>query len=326
LANTKRIMLLIGTIALFASVYTSTGTVSFGAAGTITKVTSGLVASDPLNQQLTMQQLQSNSYWTFSGDAPAEGAPYNFYENSAGLHIGVQAASPGTYAGFFAVSPNTNFVLAHVLVTAPVSTIPQGTFEAGIYVQTADGNVNYVTCTSATTSAGTIWELVWATGNSNGATSFTTLWSSGTGQPLTENCTIITNGNNYLKLYLGSHLVYSSSRLSLKMPAPFQIYLEPETSYSGQELYASFLNYYLTSGEYLTINGLPSRATHVELINPTNGQVLARAPKSGGSARIEMGGFTFPFTAKIEALSSTGAVIASTPGAVSLYGGDVYSG
>jgi hypothetical protein len=319
-------MLLVGTLALFAGFYASTGTVSFAATGTITKVSSGLVASDPLNKQLTMKQLESSSYWTFSGDAISQGAPYNFYENSGGLHIGVQAVSPGTFAGLYGVSPVTSFVLAHVRVTAPVSTISQGIFEAGIYVQTSNGNVNYVTCSSSTSSAGTIWELVWATGNTQGATKFTTLWSSGTGLSLTENCTIITNGNNYLKLYLNGQLVYSSSTLSLDIPAPFQIYLEPETSYAGQELYASYLNYYLTSGEYVTVNSLPSGATHVELINPTNHHVYASATKVGSSANVEMGSFTLPLHAEIEALSASGGVLASTHGAVSLFGGDVYSG
>jgi hypothetical protein len=320
-------MVLLGTVALFVSVYSSTGVVSFGAnvaTGTISKVSSGMVASDHLNQQLTMQQLESNGYWSFSGDAPAEGAPYNFYENSGGLHIGVQALNTSTYAGFFAVSPDTSFVLAHVQVTAPVTTVPEGIFESGVYLQTTNGNVNYVTCTSSTSPSGTIWELVWATGNVNGATSFKTLWSSGTGLALTQNCTIITNGNNYLKLYLNGKLVYSSSSLNLQIPAPFQIYLEPETTDAGQELYGSFLNYYLASGEYVTVNNLPANAARVELIN--NGHVLARATKSGGSARIEVGNFYFPITSEIEAFSSTGAVVASTHTAVSIYGGDVYSG
>jgi hypothetical protein len=315
---------LLGTIALFASVYSSTGITSFAASGTISKVSSGLVASDALNQQLTMQQLESSKYWTFNGDASAEKAPYNFYETSGGLHIGVQAANASTYAGFFAVSPDTSFVLAHVQVTAPVSTIPHGIFESGLYVQTADGNVNYVTCTSFTTSQGTIWELVWATGNAGGATSFEILWSSGTGLPLTENCTIITNGNNYLKLYLDGRQVYSSSSLDLKIPGPFQIYLEPETTYNGTELYASFLNYYLNSGEYVTVNNLPTNAARVVLVS--NGHVFAKAPKSGTSAKIEVGNFNLPLSTEIEALSSTGAIVASTHVAVSIYGGDVYSG
>jgi len=329
LRNTIGLLLLVATLTLFGSIYSPAGLNSFAAqaasTGTITKVSSGMVASDPLDQQLTMQQLEQNGYWKFSGDAASEGAPYNFYENSGGLYIGVQAVNTSTYAGFFAVSPDSSFVLAHVTVTAPVPTVSQGIFESGVYLQTTDGNVNYVTCTSYTTSAGTIWELIWATGNSGGATSFKTLWSSGTGLPLTEDCTIITNGNNYLKLYLDGSLVYSSSSLALKIPEPYQIYLEPETTYTGQELYASFLNYYLTSGEYVTVNGLPSSATKVELINPSNGQVLGSASKSGTSAKIEMGSFIFPLSAEIEALSSSGTVVSSTQGAVSLYGGDVYS-
>ena len=320
---------LIVALALFASIYSSSGitftSTGASAAATLTKVSSGLVASDPLNKDLTMQQLESSSYWKFGGDAASEGAPYNFYENSNGLHIGVEAVSASTYAGFYAVSPNSNFVLAHVTVTTPDSTISQGIFESGVYLQTSSDEVNYVTCTSSTTSSGTLWELVWATGDASGATSFTTLWSSGTGMPLTENCTIITNGNNYLKLYLDGSLVYSSSSLDLKIPEPFNIYLEPETTYTGGELYASFLNYYLTSGEYLTVMGLPSNAAKVELINPSNSEVIASASKSGTSAQIELGEFIFPISAEIEVLTSSGNVVASTPGAVSLYGGDVYS-
>jgi hypothetical protein len=209
-------------------------------------------------------------------------------------------------------------------VPAPVSTISKGIFESGLYVQTADGNVSYVTCTSFTTSQGTIWELVWARGNISGATSFKTLWSSGTGMSLTESCTIITNGNNYLKLYLDGRLVYSSSSLDLKIPGPFQIYLEPETTYNGTELYASFLNYYLNSGEYVTVNNLPANVAKVVLIS--SGHVFAKAPKTGTSAKIEVGNFNLPLSAEIEALSSSDAIVASTHTAVSIYGGDVYSG
>jgi len=298
---------------------------SVAASGTLTKVSSGLVASDPLNQQLTKSQLESSNYWRFSGDAPAEGAPYNFYEDSNGLHVGVQAANNSTFAGFFAVSPNTNFVLVHVQITTPSKTVPQGAFESGLYLQTSDGNINYVTCTSFTTSQGTVWEIVWATGNSSGATHYKTLWSSGFGLPLTEDCTIITNGNNYLKVNLGGNQVYSSSSLKLQMPKPFQIYLEPETSYSGSELYATFLNYYLTSAETLTVSGLPSNAAKVELVNPSNGNVLASAQRRSGSASVEVGNFILPLSAQIEVLSSSNTVLSSTQGAVSVYGGDSYS-
>jgi len=89
-------------------------------------------------------------------------------------------------------------------------------------------------------------------------------------------------------------------------------------------LYGTYLNYYLTSGQYLTVNGLPSRVARVELINPSNGQVLATARRSGSSATIAMGSFIFPLSAEIEALSSSNRVLYSTSGSVSLYGGDVY--
>ena len=322
-------LVFIGIFAFFLTISPSLGVsylrASYAASGSLTKVTSGLVAFDPLNQQLTMSQLENSNYWKFSGDAPGEGAPYNFYENSSGLHIAVQAKNNSTFAGFFAKSPNTDFVLVHVRITAPAKTVPQGSFESGLYLQTADGNVNYVTCTSFTTSQGTIWEIVWATGNSNGATNFKTLWSSGFGLPLTEDCTIITNGNNYLKVYLDGKQVYSSSSLNLQMPKPFQIYLEPETSYNGTELYATFLNYYLTSSEYLTVSGLPSNAAKVELVNPSSGNVLASALKQSGSASIEVGKFVLPLGAEIEVLSSSNSVLSSTQGSVSVYGGDSYS-
>ena len=263
-------------------------------------MSSGLVASDPLNKQLTEQQLNESSYWTFTGDAPSEKAPYNFYEDSNGLHIGVQSPGSYIYAGFFAKSPNTNFLLVHVKVSAPVSTIPRGVFESGVYVQTANGSINYVTCTSSTTSSGTIWELVWATGNTQGATRYSTLWSSGTGLSLTEDCTIITNGNNFLQLYLGRSLVYSNSSLRLQMPTPFQVYLEPETSYNGQLLYGTFLNYYITTGNFVTVNSLPSSVSKVELVNQSNSQILASTGKSGSSAKINIGKFIFPVNATIK--------------------------
>src|SRR5713226_4912207 len=96
------------------------------AQGSINKIQCGLYASDPLNNETrTQQQLQANpGYWTYGGDAPAENAPYAFYKDTQGLHIGVQAPSAGTYTGFYAVTPNTNAMLFHAVITSPLSTIP----------------------------------------------------------------------------------------------------------------------------------------------------------------------------------------------------------
>src|SRR5438094_263725 len=63
-------------------------------------------------------------------------------------------------------------------------------------------------------------------------------------QPLTRDCIIITNGENYLKVYLDHVLFYSSNSLALAMPPPFNFFLEPQSSYAGQMINGTFLDYY----------------------------------------------------------------------------------
>ncbi|HZW54989.1 MAG TPA: hypothetical protein VFF30_01735, partial [Nitrososphaerales archaeon] len=291
--------------------------------GTLVKSSSGLVASDPLTQTLSQSQLSSSSYWSFGGSAQDEGVQYNYYEDSSGLHIG--NIGTNSWAGFYAVSPNTNFMLVHVRLSQSVSTVPSGAFESGLYVQTYNGLINYVTCYSYTSSQGTLWAVDYATGNTQQANSYVTLYHSPLGQPLARDCTIITNGQNYLKVYFDGVLAYQSSSLNLNIPAPFQVYLEPESSYTGAELYTTFQNYYVTTGEFITVNGLPSNAATAQLVNPNTNTVLASAPVSGGSSSIEAGNFVFPLNAIIRVVDSSNNVVASTPSAVGLYGGDVYT-
>lgn len=293
-----------------------------GGGGTLLKTSSGLVASDPLNQVQSEKQLQSNPYWNFGGDAPT--GSYSYYEDAGGLHVGAIGSSG--WDGYYAVSPNTNFVLVHVRVSQSVSTIPSGSFESGLYVQTYNGLINYVTCVSFTSSQGTYWAVVSALGDTQQANSYQTLWQSSLGQPLAQDCTIVTNGNNYLKVYFNGVLEYESHSLNLQIPAPFQVYLEPESSYSGAELFSTFQNYYVTSGEYVTVKGLPSNAVSVQLLDASNpSNVLAAAPVSGGSASVEVANYIFPLNTIVQAVDSSGNVVASTGSPVGVYGGDVYS-
>src|SRR5487761_1277569 len=315
------LVVILGTVALSNTL--SLAQATNDSSGELVQTSSGLIASDALNQNLSQSQLSNSKYWLFSGDAPQENAPYSFYENSSGLGVGVQAPQAGTYAGYFAKSPNKNFALVHVKLSAPSETIPSGFFESGVYVQTSNGLINYVTCTSGTDSSGTYWYVVSALGNTNQATSYDILWQSGPNMPLTEDCTIVTNGQNYLKVFLGGVLVFNSTTLNLRIPAPFQVYLEPESSYSGAELFSTFQNYYITSGENLAVNGLPGDAAQVQLVNSTNA-VVASAPVSNGSALVEVANFVFPLKAVIQALDSEGNVIASTQ-LVGIYGGDTYT-
>ena len=88
----------------------------------INKVQSGLVASDPLNNETKSQQeLQAEQkYWVYGGDAPARNAPFDFFQDLIGFHIGIQAQTDGAWAGYYAESPNTNAMLFHSVRTNPV--------------------------------------------------------------------------------------------------------------------------------------------------------------------------------------------------------------
>src|SRR2546427_5435693 len=293
----------------------------------INQVRSGLDASDPLNNETKTQQelLANQQFWTYGGDAIAEKAPYDFYKDTQGLHIGVQAPANGTWAGFYAVSPNTNAALFHTVITTPVSTIPYQWYEDGLYVQTTQPVVNYVTCFSGTSQWGTIWGVVSVTGDSNGATKFNTLWFDTTpNQPLTRDCTIITNGNNYLKVYLDGTMVYTNSTLNLQMPAPFNAFLEPQSSYNGQLLNGIYKDYYATSGENIKVGNLPSNAARVDLVDST-GTVLVTVKVSSGVVSLDVGKYHFPLACTIKVYDSNNVLIASTSGTANIYGGNAYA-
>jgi fibronectin type III domain protein len=287
-------------------------------------VQSGIVASDPLNKTIDQSHLLSNKgYWTFGGDAPAEKAHYSVNEDSHGLHIGVQAPASGVWAGFYAASPNTSAALFHSVVTTPVRTIPQQYFENGMYIQTSQPLINYVTCVSVTSSSGTSWAVVSTTGDANQATQFNVLYvNSSANQPLTRDCTIITNGENYLKVYLDHVMVYSNNTMNLQMPSPFNSYLEPETSYAGKLLKGTHQDYYVTSDENFKVTNNPPQAATVLLVD-SKGNVLASSPVTLGNATLDVGKYHFPISGNINVYDSNNSIMASSP--ASVYGGDVFT-
>ncbi|MDE1829115.1 MAG: fibronectin type III domain-containing protein [Thaumarchaeota archaeon] len=289
---------------------------------------SGLVASDPLNNETeSQQQLQtSNGYWRYGGDAIAENAPYDFYRDTQGLHIGAESPDKnGTYAGFYAITPNTNALLFHSIISTPLRTIPNQQYENGMYVQTTQAPVNYVTCVAVTNNNGTVWQVVHTYGTPTQSVVFANLWTDPSpNQPLTRDCTIITNGNNYLKVYIDGVMVYSNNLLVLGMPSPFNAYLEPESSYRGQLLNGTFTDFYITSNETIQIKNNPSNARTVSLMDQS-GNVLANASVSGGNAFLDVGKYDFPLATTINVYDSNNVLLASTPNPVEIYGGDVYS-
>lgn len=292
----------------------------------VTQVRSGLVDNETLNEIQTKEQLDNQQYWRFAGSAIPRNASYDYFEDTSGLHIGVRTPLNGAYAGFFAVTQETEGRLFHAVVSSTTKTIASKNnyFQNGLYVQTANGSVNYVACVSVTSSTGTIWSVGQAEGDTGGAKRFRTLWvDNSTHQPLTRECTIITNGQNYLKVYLDNVPVYSNNKLSLPMPHPFLSFLEVQSSYSGEYLYGTYRDFYITSDESVDIINIPP-TDKVKLVS-SSGKVLANGPSIAGKATLNIGQYHLPLNAKIIVYNSTGAILVSTTNPVNVFGGDVYS-
>jgi hypothetical protein len=287
---------------------------------TLSKVRSGLVASD----SFTKGNLDN---WTVYGSAIAREAPYKYFENSTGLYLGIRVTKSSQWAGIFAETPSTNAYLFHATLTLPYTTISDNQFNTGLYVQTTyNGLVNYVTCVANVNQSGYYWSVVLATGSQDGAKDFTTLWADyRRNQPLTRDCTIITNGENYLKVYLDGAAVYSSSTLELTMPAPFYAFVEVQTTSSSQMRFGAYADYYATLNNDIRIMNGP-RGGIVEIIDSSTGNQIANGTVDwDGTARFDIGSYRMPIKdALVNIYSSDGRDLIAS-GTAKLWGGDVYS-
>jgi hypothetical protein len=293
----------------------------------ITKTQSGLVGFDPLNNETqTRQELEAEQgFWNYGGSAFSlfnPPAPTDLFKDSEGLHVGVETPTNGTYAGYYAVTGPADAKLFHAVITTPVRTISGDFFQNGLYVQTWDGRINYVTCVSITSTAGTSWHIVRTFGDTNEATFFEVLWSDTTpNQPLTRDCTIITDGVNYLKMYLDGVEVYDNDNIDLQMPGPFLYFLEPQNSHA-QMLYGIYKDFYMTTDETIKLVNAPIDAQRVDVVD-SSGNVLASAPISNGTATLDVGMHHFPLAANIIVYDANNMEITST--GASIYGGDEYA-
>lgn len=311
----------------------------------ITLAQSGLILDDPLNTTHSQNQLQSQTSgnWSFQGhygsyhinymdqswQYAANGSNYNanvsFSEAATGLNISVKAVANGAYTGFYAVSSPSNAELFHARITSVYSSIPGGFLQVGLYVRASSGDTNYIACASVSSSAGTRWEIIHGTGNSVEATNFSYLWiDNATSQPTSEDCTVVTNGNNYLAVYMNGDLMYENSGLALGIVKPVDAYLGVESSYSPQSFWGSWSDFYSTqTGSVETIN-LPATAANMSIVGQ-NGTILGSVEPVNGSAVVNIASYDFPLQAYIKVYNSNGSEIASTAGPVGLDGGDIYT-
>ena len=290
------------------------------APNTITQVSSGLVSSDSLTTGNTAS-------WTSGGDAASQpGAKYTYSEDSQGLHIGVEPATSGTWAGYFALSSATNAYLAHATVTLAYSTVPDNGFNTGIYVQTANNDfIDYIGCLAVAVPQGNYWTVVQSYGVVVGSQAINTLYQSPMNTlPLTQDCTIITNGNNYLKVYIGGNAVVDRNNMTLNIPPPFQTYLEPQSSTASSMLTGTYTDYYATASEGVKVNNAPAGDT-AEIVSSSNVVLASALVAANGSATMPVGKYSLPLTANVEVLDSSNNVVATTPSPVPVWGGDVYA-
>jgi len=309
-------------ILLLVSAFVPAMNITHAAPGDITQVKSGLVAADSLTTGNTTS-------WTFGGEATIlPGAKYTYSEDAQGLHIGVRAGDTTHWTGYYAASPNTTASLFHAFITLPYTSMPKGEeYNTGIYVQTASKNViNYIGCLAVAYDGGPyFWTVNHSYGPIDQTTTIETLYQSNGTMPLAQDCTIITNGNNYLKVYLGGQVVVNRNNLSLAIPAPFNQYLEVQTTSTSAMRNGTYTDYYATLGENITVSGAPSGGK-VQIEDPSGSVLVSGTANMTGVATLKVGPYHLPLNGYyIRVYDIEGTLLGSTPSAVTIWGGDVYT-
>ncbi|MDG6906489.1 MAG: hypothetical protein JRN20_11960 [Nitrososphaerota archaeon] len=311
------VILLLTASLILLTIATNAGPAASAATATLTKIQSGLVVSDSLTTRNT-------AYWAFYGSAVPENAPYSYYEDTSGLNVGVQAAAEGQWAGYFAESPLTQAELFHAIITLPNATTPSDWANSGLYVQSSAANIDGVACGGNVGPDGYLWNAEYGLGNAYYVTKFVSVYSHlpYPDSPQTLDCTLVTNGQNMLKVFFNNQLVYSSNTLKLQMKSPFNSFLEEQSSYSNALMYGQFKDYYATTSDMVTVTGM-KLATTAQVVS-TDGTILGSAPVGkNGQAMVEVGQYDMPIAGYVRIVDPKQNVIAiSDP--TSIWGGDVF--
>jgi len=289
---------------------------------------------------LDCSRVRSFCTWTLYGSAIAQNLPVDVSENTVrGLALGLKSAVSGKWASYSAMSRDDYGSLFHAVLTMPKYDEMLGDkqyFSTRLVVQTSIryAVINYVACVIEDGPGGRETRIENGIGSSNQINNVQVLWSDiRLNQPVSRDCTIITNGNNNLKVYIDNSLVYSNEHLSLQMSRPFNSHLAVLSTYPERVLYGFFKDYYSTAGENLRIiNAPPNGLVKIVETLPSaagvgkTGKLLANGTvNSNGVANLNIGQYHFPLNAQIQVYNSTNSMVASTPQNISLYGGDIYS-
>lgn len=277
---------------------------------TIHKIKSGLETYDQLKDgnlsRISVDKIKSTVThgWLYYGSAFGVNAPVSVHEDSQkGLVIGAAAAREGDWVSHYAMSPDTYATVFHTVMTNPYTSLSNDSeFQVGMYVQTtiSNGLVNYVSCGAYSSPSGVVWQVVYASANFSQANNYQTLWrDTSIGQPITRDCKLLTNGNNYLEVYIDNVRVYSNNTLRLQMPQPFNSYLEVTTPSSDRIRYALFEDYYAAYGKTVKVINAPAGG-RVKIIGESN-KVLADAlVQNDGTSNLNIIQYPFPLISKIQ--------------------------
>jgi len=239
----------------------------------LSRLHSGLLVDDPLDELATLGQLQDQ--YVLDGSAGARLGWVS--ETPSGLAVGIKAHTG--WAGWFASTIHAAgpSVAWHAVISPTALRLgTKGRALAVFAVQTAttqkSGVINYIVVAAVCRSGSYRWLVGYAHGLVAGA-STQVLWAS-KWQPVTQGgtllasqaVTVVTDGRHSLSVWLGTDEIFNSERLVLKMPAPFQAYLEVQSS--APAYYARFNDFWVADDAPLVLRGLRD-GSRVELAGGT---------------------------------------------------------
>jgi len=229
----------------------------------VSLVRSGLVMASPFDAPVADRTLMDD--YAFNGSA-RPGVGYGA-ATAGGLHIGVRPH--GGWAGWFAVTIHAAGaqMVWHTTMARPTAPVGGAVGEAVFAVQTAStqhsGAINYAVVAALSSRGKSTWQVGSAHGLVADADTHV-LWESPlrADTPATEAVTVRTDGLRRLTVWLGSREVYTSDRLHLDAPSPFQAYLEVQGR--GIGYVATFRNFWVADAAPVTVEGAP-RGAHLAL-------------------------------------------------------------
>jgi len=340
--KTRLMMIIACPVAIFALTGLFLAGFSYGNKGDIVQVKSGLITRDSLNngkltfmsgalgekKPIMIGKEAGLPQWIYFGSAVPRKSPVSVYEDSVqGLHLGIKATTADNWTGFFAMSNDDYSKVYHTVIDMPYSSISEGSFSAGMYIQTSViyPHINYVACVAEVDADGVKWTVESGTGTADEVTDRHLLWSDDNPNlPLKRDCTIVTDGISNYKVYFDHKLEYSANNLNLQMPMPFNSYLEVQTTNSKQFLYGVFSHYYSTLEEDVKIINAPKDGSIVIVTNDTRSKIKIPV-NSDGTGYLNVGGQEAPFAGTLNVYDSKGDLVASSGQPIRLSGGDIYS-